>query len=80
MKRPIVVQDFSQLNYALKAGKAPEPPKAKHKGNWSLYYGLFLIEPNKPYSACMKLLRECKMQGMRYPNKEKFSIKPFTNK
>lgn len=75
--KPIVVKDFAQLNYALKAGHAPKPSKGKHTGNWSLYYGCFLLESDKTYSACMKLMTEYKMQGMRYPNKDKFSIKPY---
>ena len=53
-----IARTFSELSYLMKTGKLPEPIQGKHIGNWSLYYGLFLIEANKPYSLCMKIRGE----------------------
>jgi hypothetical protein len=84
MKQPIVVSNFSQLSYALKAGHPPvevkEKPKQAHSGSWSVYYGKLLVEANiKYYGQCVNKVNECKLNGRDYPKPELLKIKPYEN-
>lgn len=75
--KQIVIHDFSELKYLMKSGKAPEPVKEKHTGNWNVVYGNMVLEYNLTYGQCVQKTKDYKMMGARYPNKDKFSIKPY---
>lgn len=68
------IKDFSQLAYLIKTGSTPDEPKVKHTGNYTLKYGNSILVYNEPYSHCVNALKQFKMQGRDYPNKEKFKI------
>lgn len=79
MNKQIVVHDFSELKYVLKAGKTPPPVKERkpHKGNWSIFYGTREIESNMPYPVCKQKVNVYKRMRYQWPKPELISIKPY---
>lgn len=75
--KPIVVKDFAQLNYALKAGHAPVEQKKPHKGNWQLEYNGKVIDYNFPYAIAVEKKKLYSRFGNLYPDKLKFKITPY---
>lgn len=81
MKQPTVVRDFSELKYLIKAGHPPvkkDKPKERHTGNWIVCYGKRVLDYNLPYPIAVTRMKEYKMKGIEFPDKTKFSIKPYT--
>lgn len=77
MNKQIIVRDFSELKYVLKAGKTPPPVREKHIGNWQLMYGNTIISADVPYPVAVEHQKLYKRMGNIYPDKTKFKIRPY---
>ena len=66
---------YQTLSYTAKYG-SPKP-KVKHTHFVVTYNGRILTKPMY-YSACQVELKQFKMQGSLYPDKELLKIKPYT--
>lgn len=72
------VHDFSQLKYLLATGNTPDEKMPSHKGTWQLLYGDKVLDYNIPFGVAVNKQKTYQMFGHIYPDKSKFSIKPYT--
>lgn len=81
MKQQEVVRDFKELKYLLKSGHAPVKDKAVKKTEkptaWIICYGKQVLEYNLPYPVAVEKIKVYKRFGHQFPDKSKFSIKPY---
>ena len=66
---------YQTLSYTAKYG-SPKP-KVKHT-HWVVTYNGRILTKPMYYSGCQVELKQFKMQGSLYPDKELLKIKPYT--
>ena len=76
MKKPVTVKSFSELSYLMKSGHAPMV-REPWKGNWMLTYGQAILSHDVPYAVAVKQQGLYQRMGNQFPDKTKFSIKPY---
>ena len=76
MKKPVTVKSFSELSYLMKSGHAPMV-RDPHRGNWNVEYNGQILSSNVPYPVAVNFKKLYERMGKVYPDKTKFSIKPY---
>lgn len=77
--KQVIVHDYKELAYVIKAGKLPTEKKPVHKGRWSIYYGEMPVEHDMTYPTCVNKIKVYQRFGKIYPDRTKFKIKPYNH-
>ena len=66
--------DYQTMHYKL--AYSTNPQKREKVTHWAVYYKDMQLTEPAHYAICANKIKEFKMQGLKFPNKELLTIRP----